>query len=55
MNYQPSKENLPYPNEAIRLLMDLHKSGRITADEIKVINEVIIRYLDIRSFYLYDE
>lgn len=55
MTYKPTKENLPYPTEVIKLLMDLHRSERLSKDEVEMINQIIFCYLDIRAFYLYDE
>jgi hypothetical protein len=51
----PTDEDLPYPNKSIRLVMDLHKSERLTLEETEVLNEVILLYLNIRGYYLYEE
>jgi len=48
-------DDYPMPNEAIKLIMDLHKSKRLTKEEIIILNRLLIDYLNLRAEVYYPE
>lgn len=50
-----TKREYPFPNDTLKLLMELHSTDRLTYEEIKIINSTILLYLDLRENYLYEE
>ncbi len=51
MNLIP-QEKYPFPTQAVALMVDLFHKGRVTKEEVTIMNELIVRYLDMRVQYL---
>ena len=50
-----TKSKLPYPNDAIKMLMDAHRTERLSTQEVEAINEIIFAYLNVRAHLLYGD
>lgn len=48
-------EKYPFPLKSLNLIMDLSKSGRLSKEEVEVLNEVVLGYLNLRSHILYGD
>jgi hypothetical protein len=54
MNSKANKEDHPFPNEELRLILKLNVQGKIPIEDVAVISNLIRKYLDLRAEVFHD-
>lgn len=51
---EPNKEDHPFPNEEINLILNMKQEKKIPIEDIAIISNLIHKYCELRSFVFHD-
>lgn len=49
MKTQEKKEDHPFPNEELQLIMKLNQENKISVEQVAILSHLIHKYLNLRS------